>query len=79
MDPADDDWMRRLAANVAVAEPTVTGRVIAAWPPFSLIAAYELCGSDLPDAGFSVSQYRQYLQLADRWATAPLARTWRPL
>jgi hypothetical protein len=25
-----------LAANVAVAEPTVTGRVIAAWPSFSL-------------------------------------------
>jgi hypothetical protein len=31
-----------LAANVAVAEPTVTGRIIAAWPSFSLIAAYEL-------------------------------------
>src|SRR3984957_20347868 len=31
-----------LAANVAVAEPAATGRVIAAWPSFSLIAAYEL-------------------------------------
>jgi uncharacterized protein DUF2637 len=31
-----------LAANVAVAEPTTTGRIIAAWPSFSLIAAYEL-------------------------------------
>src|SRR5215469_10922667 len=31
-----------LAANVAVAEPTVTGRVIAAWPSFALIGAYEL-------------------------------------
>jgi hypothetical protein len=31
-----------LAANVAVAEPTMTGRVIAGWPSFSLIAAYEL-------------------------------------
>jgi len=31
-----------LAANVAVAEPTVTGRVIAAWPSFALIASYEL-------------------------------------
>jgi hypothetical protein len=31
-----------LAANVAVAEPTMTGRVIAAWSSFSLIAAYEL-------------------------------------
>jgi Protein of unknown function (DUF2637) len=26
-----------LAANVAVAEPTAIGRVIAAWPPFALI------------------------------------------
>jgi hypothetical protein len=31
-----------LAANVAVAEPTLMGRVIAAWPSFSLIAAYEM-------------------------------------
>jgi hypothetical protein len=31
-----------LAANVAVAEPTATGRVIAAWPSFALIAANEL-------------------------------------
>ena len=31
-----------LAANVAVAQPTVAGRVIAAWPSFALIAAYEL-------------------------------------
>jgi hypothetical protein len=31
-----------LAANVAVAEPTVAGRVIAAWPSFALIGAYEL-------------------------------------
>jgi hypothetical protein len=31
-----------LAANVAVAEPTMTGRLIGAWPSFSLIAAYEL-------------------------------------
>ena len=31
-----------LAANVAVAEPTVYGRLIAAWPSFALIGAYEL-------------------------------------
>jgi hypothetical protein len=31
-----------LAANVAVAEPTATGLVIAAWPSFALIASYEL-------------------------------------
>jgi hypothetical protein len=31
-----------LAANVAVAEPSLIGRVIAAWPSFALIASYEL-------------------------------------
>jgi hypothetical protein len=31
-----------LAANVAVAEPSMTGRVIAAWPSFALIGSYEL-------------------------------------
>ena len=32
----------RLAANMAVAEPSATGRVIAAWPSFALIGSYEL-------------------------------------
>ena len=31
-----------LAANVAVAEPTLIGRMIAAWPSFALTASYEL-------------------------------------
>ena len=31
-----------LAANVAVAEPTLTGRVIAGWPSFALTASWEL-------------------------------------
>jgi hypothetical protein len=31
-----------LTANVAVAQPITTGRVIAAWPSFALIAAYEM-------------------------------------
>src|SRR5215470_11650304 len=31
-----------LAANVAVAEPTTIGRVIAAWPSFALIGSYEM-------------------------------------
>jgi hypothetical protein len=31
-----------LAANVAVAEPAAIGRVIAAWPSFALIGAYEM-------------------------------------
>jgi hypothetical protein len=31
-----------LGANVAVAETSVTGRIIAAWPSFALIGSYEL-------------------------------------
>src|SRR5215471_4720933 len=31
-----------LAANVAVAEPSLIGRVIAAWPSFALTASFEL-------------------------------------
>ncbi|WP_253876838.1 DUF2637 domain-containing protein [Actinomadura rupiterrae] len=31
-----------LAANVAVAEPTAAGRIIAAWPSFALVGAYEM-------------------------------------
>ena len=31
-----------LTANVAVAEPSLTGRVIAAWPSFALTASWEL-------------------------------------
>lgn len=31
-----------LAANVVVAEPTLIGRVIAAWPSFALVGAYEI-------------------------------------
>lgn len=31
-----------LAANVAVAEPTIIGRMVAAWPPVALAMAYEM-------------------------------------
>jgi hypothetical protein len=31
-----------LAANVAAAEPTVAGRLVAAWPPVALLLSYEL-------------------------------------
>jgi hypothetical protein len=31
-----------IAANVAAAEPTLTGRAVAAWPPIALALAYEL-------------------------------------
>lgn len=45
-----------LAANIAVAEPTLIGRVIAAWPSLALTASYELltrqvrCGDASADA-----------------------------
>ncbi len=31
-----------LAANLAAAEPTIVGRVVAAWPPVALLLAWEL-------------------------------------
>jgi len=31
-----------LAANVAAAEPSAVGRLVAAWPPVALLLAYEL-------------------------------------
>jgi Protein of unknown function (DUF2637) len=31
-----------IAANVAAAEPTMVGRVVAAWPPVSLLLAWNL-------------------------------------
>jgi hypothetical protein len=43
-----------LAANVAFAEPTATGRVIAAWPSFALIASYELLMRQVRRAAQSV-------------------------
>jgi hypothetical protein len=48
--------MASLAANVAVADPTTAGRVIAGWPSFALIAAYELLMRQVrraADAGIS--------------------------
>jgi hypothetical protein len=37
-----------LGANVAAAEPTVIGRLVAAWPPICLIVSYELLMQQLP-------------------------------
>jgi hypothetical protein len=54
-----------LAANVAVAEPSLIGRVIAAWPSFALTASYELLtrqvrrGAAQPDIGDKQSQRRR--------------------
>lgn len=36
-----------LAANVEVAEPTIVGRVIAAWPSFAFVGAYHLLQGQL--------------------------------
>ena len=47
-----------LAANVAVADPTATGRVIAAWPSFSLIAAYELLMRQVRRAAEEIASQR---------------------
>jgi Protein of unknown function (DUF2637) len=50
--------MASLAANVAVAEPTTTGRVIAAWPSFALIGSYELLMRQIRAPGTAPSRHR---------------------
>lgn len=40
-----------LAANVAAAEPTLVGRVVAAWPPIALAVAFELAMQQVRDGG----------------------------
>jgi len=40
--------MASLAANVAAADPTLIGRVVAGWPPVCLIVSYELLMQQLP-------------------------------
>src|SRR6185312_11164019 len=62
-----------LAANVAVAEPTATGRVIAAWPLFSLIAAYELLMRHVRRAAEEIASHRRSGRSAGSVALAPSA------
>lgn len=50
-----------LAANVAVAEPTATGRVIAAWPSFALIGSYEML----------MRQVRRSAKGGEAWVRSP--------
>jgi hypothetical protein len=40
-----------LAANVASAEPTVQGRLVAAWPPVALLLSYELLMQQIKGRG----------------------------
>ena len=53
------------AANIAVAEPTLIGRLIAAWPSFALIGSYELL----------MRQIRQSAQQPTEPATARTPQT----
>src|SRR6185437_3824834 len=62
-----------LAANVAVAEPTATGRVIAAWPLFSLTAAYELLMRQVRRAAEEIASHRRSGRSAGSVALAPSA------
>jgi hypothetical protein len=48
-----------LAANVAVAEPTLIGSVIAAWPSFALTASYELLTRQVRRVAVSKDQSRR--------------------
>src|SRR5216683_2642358 len=66
-----------LAANVTVAQPTAAGRVIAAWPSFALISAYELLMRQIrrSAAGRSNQQQRKPgSQASDREAGDTAAR-----
>lgn len=47
-----------LAANVAAATPTVEGRVIAAWPSFALMGAYELLMRQVRNAADTAVAHR---------------------
>ena len=68
-----------LAANVAVAEPTVTGRVIAAWPSFSLIAAYELLMRQVRRVAESAASERRSQPSSGPVASAAAARDSNPI
>jgi hypothetical protein len=50
-----------LAANVAVAEPTLIGRVIAAWPSFALTASFELLTRQVRRSAASEDAHDQQL------------------
>jgi hypothetical protein len=62
-----------LAANVAVAEPMATGRVIAAWPSFALIAAYELLMRQVRQAADADRSVRRARRSGRRVAAAESA------
>jgi hypothetical protein len=48
-----------LAANIAAAEPTLIGRVVAGWSPVCLIVSYELLMQQLPRRGPATTEPRR--------------------
>jgi hypothetical protein len=63
-----------LAANVAVAEPTLIGRVLAAWPSFALTASYELLTRQVRSGA---TQAKPWDKQPQRQRTAPVPATKR--
>jgi Protein of unknown function (DUF2637) len=59
-----------LAANVAVAEPSLIGRIIAAWPSFALTASYELLTSQVRCSA-PASDNQPSRDVGDRHSPAP--------
>jgi len=59
---------------VALAEPTATGRVIAAWPSFALIASYELLMRQVRCAAEAAASRRRSGQVRNRPEGASSAR-----
>lgn len=59
------DTAASLAANVVVAQPSVAGRVIAAWPSFALIGAYELLTRQIRRSAAGTSKPRSRPGLND--------------
>jgi Protein of unknown function (DUF2637) len=60
-----------LAANVAVAEPDLVGRIIAAWPSFALTASYELLTRQIR-RGAPAGDYRTPREIGDGRSPAPV-------
>jgi Protein of unknown function (DUF2637) len=63
-----------LAANVALAEPSLTGRVIAAWPSFALTASWELLSRQVRCSA-SASDSQGPAEDPNVWEAVPRARS----
>jgi hypothetical protein len=76
-----------VAANIAAAQPTVLGRVVAAWPPVAFALSFELLVVLLRDStaqavvdfaelpGHEINSPSDSDGMADFWASAPYAQT----